>query len=116
MEEKETTEGGKLAIKVEIINPRTAKSLNEHKRPDPSDYPEPECAVAYYLAFDQWEGAEENRVEYRILNWLTDGWQPSYNDPDNSGCKEPAEPQYYGCEGAIRVAEVDDKKKTCVIL
>jgi hypothetical protein len=31
-------------------------------------------------------------VEVEIITVMSEGWQPTYNNPDNSGCEQPAEP------------------------
>lgn len=31
-------------------------------------------------------------ADWEIVTVMSEGWQPSYNNPDNSGCEQPAEP------------------------
>lgn len=57
-----------------ILNPEIIK--DEHIVPYPTDN-----------FVHDWLGEAE-------IKW-TDGWMPSYNNPDNSGCDQPAEPEGY---------------------
>ena len=62
--------------------------LGNESLPQPSQ----EFIEAYVKAYNEGNSITEFMVEYE--EYMTDGWVPTYNNPDNSNCESPAELDY----------------------
>jgi hypothetical protein len=63
---------------------------------------------------DKWFDIESSLKEYEILNLFTEGWFPTYNNPDNFNSDPPAEPR--AMIGDIVTCEINQEEGTAIII
>lgn len=97
-------------IKVVIITVNTCREVNKYTRPERKNFSD---NFSFTRRCQKYMEIESNLRKFSISNWLTDGWVPTYNNPDNSGCDPCAEPWLFKEE--IREAVMIDERTVYII-